>query len=109
MTKKIKKKNVPSKIFLKILNIFGAKLKEDLNYLIKIDILKRIETTQMKKKIPKEISGILNKQLKSVFTNTKSNKRIENVHTFFEAESLRSTKIGDISSTEEDIEEILSI
>lgn len=54
---------------------------------------------------PKEMSEILNKQFKLV-SNAKSHKRIENVHTFYEWESLRTTRIHDISFTEEDIEQI---
>lgn len=47
----------------------------------------------------KEIREILSKKFKSVFTNKKTNKRKENSHAFFEAESLQSTKIRDISFT----------
>lgn len=42
---------------------------------------------------PKGISKMPNKQFKLVFTNAKSNKRIENAHTFFEAEGLHKNKI----------------
>lgn len=58
-------------------------------------------------KIDQDISKILSKQFESVFTSAKSGKRIKKL-LFFEADSLRSTEIQDISFTDKDSEEILA-